>query len=135
MKKVVSGLVLMSFLVGCANVYTPSQTTYEGAAVGATTGALAGAILSKDNRWKGGVIGGVIGAIAGATITEIAKRGAQEVAQSKRPVRYESEDGRTVYEAKPLGYNGKNGCYKVLERVYEDGRVVKEQVKEVCDIN
>jgi predicted MFS family arabinose efflux permease len=96
-KKVVSGLVLMSFLVGCANVYTPSQTTYECAAVGATTGALvgailsecvavgattgalAGAILSKDNKWKGGMIGGVIGAIAGATITEIAKRGAQEV--------------------------------------------------------
>ncbi|MGB9766101.1 MAG: YMGG-like glycine zipper-containing protein [Sulfurihydrogenibium sp.] len=136
MKKLIAGSVVMAFLISsCAEpyAYRPSQTTYEGAAVGAATGAAAGAILTSGNKWKGGVIGGVIGAIAGATIAEIAKRGAVEAVQTGQPVRYQTEDGRAVYEARPLGYDAKTRCHKVQEKVYENGKLVKDQIKEVCE--
>ncbi|MEZ0323470.1 MAG: glycine zipper 2TM domain-containing protein [Hydrogenothermaceae bacterium] len=134
MKKVVALTVVGAFLVtSCAETYRPSQTTYEGGLIGAVTGATAGAILTSGNKWKGGVIGGVLGAIAGATISEIAKRGAVEAVQSNRPVRYQTEDGRGVYEAEPMGYDAKTKCHKVHEKIYENGKLVKDQIKEICE--
>lgn len=134
MKKVISGaLVSAIFITSCAETYRPSQSTYEGGLIGAVTGATAGAILTQNNKWKGGVIGGIIGAIAGATIAEISKRGAIEAAQTGQPVRYQTEDGRGVYEAKPLGYDAKTRCHKVQEKIYENGKLVKDQIKEVCE--
>ncbi|MFN7066007.1 MAG: glycine zipper 2TM domain-containing protein, partial [Aquificaceae bacterium] len=58
------------FVFSCGQVTT--QRTYEGATVGALGGAVAGALIDKNNRWRGAVIGGVLGAIIGGTITEIA---------------------------------------------------------------
>jgi hypothetical protein len=134
MKKLMSVGLLSAFMItSCATTYMPSQSTYEGGLIGAATGATAGAILSHDNKWKGGVIGGVIGALAGATISEIAKRGAIESAQTNQPVRYQSNDGRVVYQAQPEGYDAQTRCHKVHERIYEDGKLVKDQVKEVCE--
>ena len=134
MKKVVALTLAGSILLAsCAAEYRPSQSTYEGGLIGAVTGATAGAILTSGNKWKGGVIGGVIGAIAGATIAEISKRGAVEAVQSGQPVRYQTEDGRAVYEAKPLGYDAKTRCHKVQEKIYENGKLVKDQIKEVCE--
>jgi outer membrane lipoprotein SlyB len=134
MRKVIALGVLTAFMVtGCATTYTPSQSTYEGGLIGASTGATAGAILTNNNKWKGGVIGGVIGAIAGATIAEISKRGAVESAQTNQPVKYQSSDGRVVYQAEPAGYDAKTKCHKVHEKIYEDGKLVKDQVKEVCE--
>lgn len=135
MKKVIAGGLMVAMLsVGCAQTgYYPSQTTYEGGLIGAATGATAGAILTSGNKWKGGVIGGVIGAIAGATIAEISKRGAIEAVQSNRPVRYQTEDGRGIYEAEPVGYDAKTRCHKVHEKIYENGKLVKDQIKEICE--
>jgi outer membrane lipoprotein SlyB len=134
MKKLIALGVLTAFMVtGCAETYRPSQSTYEGGLIGAVTGATAGAILTNNNKWKGGVIGGVIGAIAGATIAEISKRGALEAVQTNQPVRYQTEDGRVVYQAEPAGYDAKTKCHKVHEKIYENGKLVKDQVKEVCE--
>ncbi|WP_297888086.1 YMGG-like glycine zipper-containing protein [Sulfurihydrogenibium sp.] len=134
MKKAVVGVLVSAILIAsCAPEYRPSQSTYEGGLIGAITGATAGAILTNNNKWKGGVIGGVIGAIAGATIAEISKRGAVEAVQTGQPVRYQTEDGRGVYEAKPLGYDAKTRCHKVQEKIYENGKLVKDQIKEVCE--
>ncbi|MBX0311435.1 MAG: glycine zipper 2TM domain-containing protein [Sulfurihydrogenibium sp.] len=134
MKRVaVIGLLSAFMLTSCAETYMPSQTAYQGGLIGAATGATAGAILNKDNKWKGGVIGGVIGAIAGATISEIAKRGAIEAVQSNQPVQYQSGDGRVIYQAQPEGYDAQTKCHKVHEKIYENGRLVKDQVREVCN--
>ena len=43
----------------------------KGAVIGGVVGAGAGAIISKNDRWKGGVIGGVLGAGAGYGIGAI----------------------------------------------------------------
>jgi hypothetical protein len=136
MKKLITLGILTVFMVtGCAETYMPSQSTYEGGLIGASTGATAGAILTSGNKWKGGVIGGVIGAIAGATIAEISKRGAVEAVQTNQPVKYQSSDGRVVYQAQPEGYDAQTKCHKVHEKIYEDGKLVKDQVKEVCESN
>ena len=134
MKKLVALGVLSAFMItSCAETYRPSQSAYEGGLIGAVTGATAGAILTENNKWKGGVIGGIIGAIAGATIAEISKRGAVEAAQTNRPVKYETEDGRVVYQAEPAGYDAKTRCHKIHEKIYENGKLVKDQIKEVCE--
>jgi len=133
MKKLVSLPVLSAFLITSCAEYMPTQTTYEGGLIGAVTGATAGAILTHDNKWKGGVIGGVIGAIAGATISEIAKQGALQAAQTGQPVQYTSQDGRVVYKAEPIDNNQRTECKKVREVITENGKVVKDQVREVCE--
>jgi hypothetical protein len=127
---ILTALVLAFMLVGCAT--TPR--TYEGGAVGAVAGGIAGALLDHHHPWRGGLIGGAIGAVAGATITEISARAAREAAYEQRPVEYRTENGRGVYRADPVGpYDPRTRCSKIHERVWEDGRLVKDQVREVCE--
>ncbi|RMH03947.1 MAG: glycine zipper 2TM domain-containing protein, partial [Aquificota bacterium] len=83
-----------------------SEKTYQGATVGALGGAVAGALIDKENRWRGAVIGGVLGAAIGGTITEIASRAAREAAVANKPVEYRSEDGRERVYAEPVASRG-----------------------------
>ncbi|MDA8168122.1 MAG: glycine zipper 2TM domain-containing protein [Nitrospiraceae bacterium] len=120
-------IVLASFLA--ASCYGPYG---RGAGTGAALGGVAGAILDSRNPWRGGVIGGVLGAIAGATITDISRRGAMEAAESGRTVEYRTGNGAGVYQAQPMGVDEQTHCRKVRERVWENGRLIKNTVKEVC---
>jgi hypothetical protein len=106
---------------------------YEGAAAGGAVGGLAGALLDHRNPWRGGVIGAALGGILGATLSDISARGAQEVAYTGMPVQYATEDGRGVYRAEPMDYNAQTKCHKVHERVWENGQLIKDRVKEVCE--
>jgi hypothetical protein len=110
---------------------------YEGAAAGGAIGGIAGALLDSKNPWRGGVIGAALGAVAGATITDISVRGSREAARSGRPVEYKTEDGRGVYRAEPVSDyyrpDEHTKCRKVRERVWENDRLVKDTVKEVCE--
>ncbi|MCX8026944.1 MAG: glycine zipper 2TM domain-containing protein [Thermodesulfovibrionales bacterium] len=110
---------------------------YEGAAAGGAVGGVAGALLDSKNHWRGGVIGAALGALAGATIADVSVRGSRDAAKSGRPVEYRTEDNRGYYRAEPVGQpyypNEQTKCRKVNERVWEDGRLVKDTVKEVCE--
>jgi phage tail tape-measure protein len=130
MKKIVS-LVLTLSLVFI--VYGCTQYHAQGAGVGAAAGGVAGALLDRSNPWRGGVIGAAIGGLAGATIVDISMRASREAAAEGNPVVYMTEDGRTVYRADPVDYNARTDCHKVRERVWEDGQLVKDQVREVCE--
>lgn len=128
MKKVVSMIVVFALLgmaAGCTEYHA------QGAGTGAVIGGVTGALLDR-NPWRGGVIGGVLGAIAGATIADISVRASRESARAGKPVRYKTEDGRGVYRADPYAYGNNKKCRKVRERVWEDGRLIKDQTKEVC---
>ncbi len=50
---------------GCA-----TQQGYQGAGVGAVTGATAGILLDPHNRWRGALIGGGLGATLGGAMTD-----------------------------------------------------------------
>jgi hypothetical protein len=133
---VVTLLFSGSFLFSsCASVnpYPTSQRTYEGAAVGGGLGAAAGILIDRDNRWRGALIGGLLGAAIGGTITEISQRAAREAAYEGRPVVYQSNDGFQRVEATPVAYNEQTNCHKVRERVWQDGELVKDEVREVCE--
>jgi hypothetical protein len=122
-------LALLVALAGCTQYHA------RGAGTGGAIGGIAGALLDDSNRWRGGVWGAALGAIAGATLTEISMQASREAAQSNRPVEYRTTDGRGRYQAYPVDYNQQTNCHKVQERVWEDGRLIKNQVKEVCEGN
>ncbi len=119
-------LALALPLAGCA--YNPSQAEVQGGAVGAGAGAVAGALISG---WKGGVMGAVIGAMAGATITHIATRASREAATHQKPVAYTDDSGTRRVEAYPVASAGK--CHTVKEKFYENGKLVREESRKVCD--
>ena len=134
MKKITSFSMILLIVLALISCYYPTTPrTYEGAGAGAVVGGIAGALLDSHNPWRGGIIGGMLGAVAGATLTEISARAAREAAISDRPVEYRTEDGRGVYRADRVGYNESTRCSKIHERVWEDGRLVRDQIREVCE--
>ncbi len=130
MKRSVSLITILALLVltlGCTEYHA------RGAAAGGAVGGFAGAILDKKNPWRGGVIGAALGAVLGATLTDISLRASREAAATRRPVEYRTTDGRGVYRADPVTYDAQTRCHKIRERVWEDGRLVKDQIREVCE--
>lgn len=124
-------LILIVSLLGLTFGCTPYHA--QGAETGAAVGGISGAILDSRNPWRGGVIGGVLGAVVGATIADIQLKASREAAMENKPVEYRTEDGRGVYRADPMGYDERTKCRKIHEKVWEDGRLVKDQVREVCE--
>jgi len=131
MKKIVSLMMLMAMLVlttGC----TPYHA--QGAGWGGLFGGAAGAMLDRGNPWRGGVIGAALGALAGATLADVSMRASREAVDAGgKPVEYRTTDGRGVYRADPIDYDTRTRCHKVQERVWEDGRLIKDEVREVCE--
>lgn len=117
-------------LSGC--FYTPATRTDQGAVTGGAVGGAAGMILDRRNPWRGGIIGGIIGTIVGATLADVSERASSEAARNQRPTEYRTEDGRGVYRAEPLGYDGVTQCRRVQERVWQDGQLVRDRVREIC---
>jgi outer membrane lipoprotein SlyB len=129
-KQVLSYIVILSFLF---LIYGCTQHHTRGAGAGGAVGGIAGALLDSKNPWRGGVIGAALGAVIGATLTDISMKASEEAVYSRRPVEYKTTDGRGVYRADPVDYNAQTNCHKVQERVWEDGKLIKDQIKEVCE--
>lgn len=130
MKKIIVLLLVIS-LSGI--LYSCTQYHAQGAGAGAVLGGIAGALLDRKNPWRGGVIGATIGGVTGATLTDISMRASREAAATGKPVEYRTEDGRGVYRAEPVEYNAQTKCHKVHERVWENGQLVKDNIREVCE--
>lgn len=114
-------------MAACAPYQTPGSTA------GGAMGGIAGAILDSRNPWRGGIIGAALGALAGATISEVSVQGSRQAVSAGRPVEYRTEDGRGFYRADPIEPRGQTRCRKVRERIYENDRLVKDRIKEVCE--
>ena len=91
----------------------------------------AGALIDKDNRWRGAALGAALGDVLGGSVTEISSRAARESVSANQPVAYQSTDGWQRIEAVPQTQNAR-GCRQVHERVYQDNELVREQIREVC---
>lgn len=129
MKKAAAILMIVALfaLAACTEYHA------QGALTGGALGGIAGALLDHKNPWRGGLIGAGLGAVAGATIADISNRGSREAYTSGKPVEYRTEDGRGRYYAEPMEYDSRTKCRRVRERVWEDDRLVKDQVREVCE--
>lgn len=132
MKKRSVALVMSVFLCAFALASCSTIESYHGAGIGGAIGAIAGALIDRGNMWRGAAIGAALGAALGGTVTEISRKAATEAAERGEPVTYRSEDGKDYIEARPLGYNARTDCSKVQERVWQDDRLVKNQITEVC---
>ncbi|MBI3593056.1 MAG: hypothetical protein HY099_06220 [Nitrospirae bacterium] len=59
------------------------------------------------------------------------------MAHSGKPVEYKTENGRGVYRAEPASDTYRpdehTKCRKVRERTWENDRLVKDEVKEICE--
>jgi hypothetical protein len=92
----------------------------------------AGGVIDKENRWRGAPAGAALGGVLGGSVTEISSRAARESLAYNQTVAYQTTDGWQRVEAAPRGSSGRSGCREVRERVYQDNRLVREQIREIC---
>jgi hypothetical protein len=130
MKKIVSLMTVLALLV-----LTAGCTPYHqrGAGLGGAFGGAAGAMIDRENSWRGFLIGATLGALTGATLADVSLQASHESVASGKPVEYRTTDGRAVYRADPVEFNVKTKCHKVQERVWEDGKLIKDEIREVCE--
>lgn len=136
MKRMISILVVVIFLlaiIGCVSPrHNTRQARYRGAGKGGLIGAVAGALLDRKNRWRGGLIGLFAGLLVEATLVEIAQKANKEVITSGKPVEYASSDGRQVYRAEPVDHVAGRKCNLVRGRTWENGKMIDEKEEYVC---
>lgn len=89
MKKIVASIIIISVCTLLLSSCATSPYTYERARSGGAIGAIAGALIDKNNRWRGAVLGGAFGGIT----TEISARATREAALSRKAKGYRSIDG------------------------------------------
>jgi hypothetical protein len=131
-RRLLGTVLTLSILAACSGqpiVTTPR--TYQGAGAGAVVGAGAGALIDKNNRWRGAALGAALGGVLGGSVTEISSRAARESVAANQPVAYQTTDGWQRVEAAPQPQSPR-GCRQVHERVYQDNELVREQIREVC---
>ena len=126
-----AAVLTASLFAACAQPGVTTSRTDQGAGAGAVVSTGAGALIDKDNRWRGAALGAALGGVLGGSPTEISSRAARESVAANQRVAYQSTDGWQRIEAVPQTPNAP-GCRQVHERVYQDNRLVREQIRDVC---
>lgn len=124
-------LSLSSLLVSCAAVPYDRYNTQTGAAIGAGVGALIGQAIggNTEGTLMGLAAGTILGALVGNAVDQD-YQAMREAAQSGKPVIYYDKDGHAV-EAIPEEIDDPK-CIKVRKRIWENGKLIKETVEEIC---
>ncbi len=104
------GMVLVSFLGGCAGTNLAQQNPYmlTGAGLGAATGAALGIVASPGNPWKGAAVGGLLGTAVGGVAGEAYGRSvapSQPTCQSVPPQAYYQGPPPAGYPPAQPGYS------------------------------
>mgnify|MGYP001819277027 FL=1 len=128
---VILSLTFYFLLVSCAHYPPDRYNTQKGAVVGAGTGALIGQAIGGNTQSTliGLTAGTILGALVGNAVDQD-YQAVRDAAQNSKPVIYYDKSGHAV-EAIPEGTNEQN-CQTVRKRIWEDGKLVKETVEEVC---
>ena len=92
-----------------------------------------GELLTEIRSWRGGLVGTLPGAIQ-ANQAQISERGSREAAEHNKPVEYRTEDGLGYYRAEAVSFDSQKKCTKVREMTYESNQLIKEEVRNVCDV-
>ena len=128
---VILTLMLSVLLFSCAHYPPDRYNTQTGAVTGAGMGALIGQAIGGNTQGTliGLAAGTILGALVGNAIDQD-YQAARDAAQYGKPVIYYDKNGHAV-EAIPEGSNNTN-CQQVRKRVWENGKMIKETVEEVC---
>ncbi|MGA3085747.1 MAG: hypothetical protein ABSE95_13280 [Thermodesulfobacteriota bacterium] len=89
-------------------------------------------LVEKANTWRGGAIGAALGIPTEGKVMEISDRALREAAQGGKPVAYLSLDGFQRVEACPVGKGTTPNCRLVREQIFQEGKPVRDEIKEVC---
>jgi hypothetical protein len=89
-------------------------------------------LAEKANTWRGGSIGAALGSPMEGKVLEISIRASKEAAQEGKPVAYLSLDGFQRVEVYPVGKGSGPNCRLVREQIFQEGKLVRDEVKEVC---
>lgn len=125
-------LLLSVFLASCAHYPPDRYNTQKGALIGAGAGALLGQAIGRNT--EGTLIGLAAGTILGGLVGNAVDQDyqvARDAAQYQKQVVYYDRNGSAV-EAIPGTADQKTNCRKVTKRVWQDGKVVSENVEEIC---
>jgi hypothetical protein len=126
-------VVTASLLAACAGPpVMPAPRSHSATAPRAAIVTGTGALVDKENRWRGAVQGEALGSILDGRPTQISSRAARESVALNQPVAYQSTDGWQRIEAAPHESRSVAGCRHVRERIYQDNQLVREQIREVC---
>jgi hypothetical protein len=91
-------------------------------------------LLTEFRPWRGGLVGAPPGDTIRLSQGLISQRGSREAAEHNKPVEYRTEDGLGYYRAEPQGYDAQKKCVKVRETTYESNQLIKDEVREICDV-
>lgn len=123
-------LILTSFT---ACVPGPStQQHYETSAWLGAVGAGIGALVDKDNRWRGAVLGGALGAVTGYGLAEISQRAAREAAYRRDTVTYYNRTTGEWVQSDPVSYGPDYATVRVRTGY---GQQVREERYERVPLN
>jgi hypothetical protein len=78
------------------------------------------------------MIGGVLGEAMVSRVTEISTRVSREAAREEKPMAYQSSDGTQRVEAHPFGKRSNSNCRLIREQIYQEGKLVRDELREVC---
>lgn len=128
---VILTLALSFLFVSCAHHPHDRYNTQEGATIGAGMGALIGQAIggNTESTLIGLAAGTILGALVGNAVDQD-YQAARDAAQYGKPVIYYDKSGQAV-EAIPEETDDPN-CHKVRKRIWENGKLIKETVEEVC---
>ena len=128
---VILTLILSLILVSCAHYPPDRYNTQAGALTGAGMGALIGQAIGGNTHSTliGLAAGTILGSLVGNAIDQD-YQAARDAAQYGKHVIYYDKSGHAI-EAIPEGSNDAN-CQKIRKRVWENGKLIKETVEEIC---
>ncbi len=89
-------------------------------------------LVEKTNTWRGGAIGASLGGPLEGKIKEISAQASQEAAREGKPVAYLSLDGFQRVETFPVGKGKSTPCRLVREKIFQEGKLIQDEIKEVC---
>jgi hypothetical protein len=120
-----AGIVLL--FMGCAGVEGDHSPKVPGVIVDT------GTLVDQEKSWRGMVLGGAFSPAIKGKISEISRRAGEEAIRKKMPIVYLSTDGFQRLEVQSLEGEPKDRCPLIRERTYQDGTLVREEVKPVCE--
>ena len=130
--RLLSVILASALIVTTFGACVPGPTTQqhlETATWLGVVGAGVGALIDKDNPWRGAVVGAAIGSVAGYGLAEISQRAAREAARRHDTVTYHNPRTNEWVQADPVAYDG--GYATVRTRTWRGNQLTGDEYVQV----
>lgn len=130
MKKI-NLLIFIFIIINTLSCSAQRYNTQTGALFGAGIGAITGQAVGRDTRSTliGAELGTILGSIIGNAADQNAAAARERTSGNRVPVYDHNYRGN--FETVPTA--PQNPCRKVTRRIWENGRLTKEIVEEICE--